>query len=221
MANAAPNANQPSGELSKRFVLWVDGAEGALVLLGEEITLGGFRPDPNRADVCLMANLARKHLTITRAQGRYELQTHQSITLKDHPFPTDPGERITLDQQSEWKMDQDVEIRFRLPTVLSQTAVLDFPGSARPITGQPPVTVDQVILMDQNCLIGPGNGQHIRLTNSEDGVILYRSKQQLFCKAKTPFSKNEEPLKTSVSLQPGDTITGRDFRFRLENLEAF
>ncbi len=116
-------------------------------------------------------------------------------------------------------MGDGVEIRFRLPTVLSLTAVLDFQGSHRPLVGQPPAMVDQVILMDQNCLIGPGNGQHIRLKNCEEGVILYHSKNQLWCKSKVPFSKNEELQGTTTPLQTGDIITGRDYRFRLEAVE--
>lgn len=219
MANVAPNANQPTAEPPKKFVLWVDGAGGALVLLGDEVTLGGLRQDLGHADVCLMSNLTRKHLTITRAQGRYQLEAHQPITFKNQPFPTDPNERIVLEDKVEWKMGEGVEIRFRLPTVLSLTAVLDFQSSHRPLVGQPPSMVDQVILMDQNCLIGPGNGQHVRLKNCEEGIILYQSKNQLWCKSKTAFAKNAEPLGTTASLQTGDIITGRDFRFRLEAVE--
>ena len=219
MANAAPNAIQPTAGPPKKFVLWVDGAGGALVLLGEAVTIGGLRHDPNHADVCLMSNLARKHLTILREHGSYQLEAHQQITFKNQPFPTDPNERIVLEDKAEWQMGDGVEIRFRLPTVLSLTAVLDFQSSHRPVAGQPPAMVDQVILMDQNCLIGPGNGQHIRLKNCEEGVILYHSKNQLWCKSKIPFSKNEETLRATTPLESGDIITGRDYRFRLEALE--
>jgi hypothetical protein len=219
MADVAPNASQPTAGPFQKFVLWVDGAGGALVLLGDEVTIGGFRHDANRSDVCLLSNLARKHLTITRENGSYEILTHQSITLANEAFATDPNERISLTDKTEWNMGDGVVIRFRQPTVLSLTAVLDFQSSHRPLVGQPPVAVDQVILMDQNCLIGPGNGQHIKLKNCEDGVILYQSKNQLWCKSKTPFSKNEEPPETTVSLQSGDIITGRDYRFRLEAMD--
>jgi len=218
MKDVAPNANQPAATLRKKFVLWVDGAGGALVLLGEVVTIGGLRHDPNHADVCLLANLPRKHLTILRAHGSYQLEAHHPVRFKNQPFPTDPDERIVLEDKTEWTME-GVQIRFRLPTVLSLTAVLDFQSSHRPLVGQPAAMVDQVILMDQNCLIGPGNGQHIKLKNCEDGVILYQSRQQLWCKSNTPFSKNDEAPKTSASLETGDTITGRDYRFRLEALD--
>lgn len=219
MTHVAPNANQHSAGPLKEFVLWVDGAGGALVLLGEEITLGGLRHDPGRSDVCLMSNLARKHLTITRSHGSYLLEAHEPVTFKTQPFAAVKGERVVLKDKAEWTIGEGVEIRFRLPTVLSLSAVLDFQSSHRPLVGHPPARVDHVILMEQNCLIGPGNGQHIRLKNCEEGVILYQSKQQLWCKSRTPFSKNEGPLATSTSLETGDIITGRDFRFRLEVLE--
>lgn len=186
---------------------------------GEKVTIGGLRHDPDRSDVCLMSNLARKHLTITRAHGSYLLQAHQPVAFKNQPFPTDPDERIVLLDKAEWTLGEGVEIRFRIPTVLSLSAVLDFQSSHRPLVGQPPTMVDHVILMDQNCLIGPGNGQHVRLKNCEEGVILYQSKNQLWCKSRSPFSKNEKPIGTTTSLEAGDTITGRDFRFRLEALE--
>lgn len=219
MADVAPNANQPAATTPNKFVLWVDGAGGALVFLGTEVTLGGIRHDKNAADVCLQSNLPRKHLTLIRRNGSYELRAHHPVRFKNQPFPTDPDEQISLEDNTQWRMGEGVEIRFRLPTVLSLTAVLDFQSSHRPVVGQPPVMVDQVILMDQNCLIGPGNGQHIRLKHCEDGVIIYQSKQQLWCKSKTPFAKNDAPLETTTSLETGDIITGRDYRFRLEALE--
>lgn len=219
MTDVAPNANQPAATIPKKFVLWVDGAGGALVLLGDEVTIGGLRQDANSSDVCLLSNLARKHLTLSRGHGSYQLEAHHPVRFKNQTFPTDPDERIVLEDKAQWRMGEGVEIRFRLPTVLSLTAVLDFQSSHRPIIGQPPLMVDQVILMDQNCLIGQGSGQHIRLKNCEEGVILYQSKQQLWCKSKASFSKNEEAPETTVALQTGDTITGRDFRFRLEALE--
>lgn len=190
-----------------------------MVLLGEEVTIGGVRQDGNRSEVCLLSNLARKHLTLSRVHGSYQLTAHHPVRFKNQPFPTDPDERILLEDKAQWTMGEGVEIRFRLPTVLSLTAVLDFQSSHRPVVGHPPLMVDQVILMDQNCLIGQGSGQHIRLKNCEEGVILYQSKQQLWCKSKTPFSKNDEAPETTASLQTGDIITGRDFRFRLEALE--
>jgi hypothetical protein len=218
MKDVAPNANQPAARPLKKFVLWVDGAGGALVLLGEDVTIGGVRYDANPSDVCVLSNLPRKHLTLTRVHGSYQLQAHHPVRFKHQPFPTDPDERIVLEDKTQWSMGEGVEIRFRLPTVLSLTAVLDFQSSHRPVVGQPPLMVDQVILMDQNCLIGPGNGQHIKLKNCEEGIILYQSRQQLWCKSKSPFSKNNEAPETTASLEPGDIITGRDYRFRLEAL---
>ncbi len=205
-------------KLAKQYVLWVDGAGVYLLCLGEEVSIGGMRNDANRAEVCLMANLSRKHLTVIRSNGSYRLKTHESISLKNQDDPTTREAQIAIEDGAKWKMGEGVEIRFRQPTVLSSTAVLDFPGPHHPIIGQPPVTIDRVILMDQNCLIGAGEDRHVRLPVCREDAILYRSKNQLWCKSKTPISKNDQPQEHTSILESGDIITGRDFRFRLETV---
>jgi hypothetical protein len=219
MADDVSLANQAKAELARQYVLWVDGTGAFLLCLGDEVTIGGLRNDQNHADVCLMSNLSRKHLTLARSNGRYQLTTHESIRLSRSDFPTDRGEQFTLEASSDWKLGEGVEIQFRQPTVLSLTAILRFQNSQRPLVGQPPAAVDQVILMDQNCLVGPGAGQHIEIKDSQEGVILYRSRNQLWCKSKSGFSRNGQPPDNASALESGDIIAGPDFRFRLEALE--
>jgi hypothetical protein len=213
------NPGESKNRLSAKYLLWMDGAGVFLLCLGDEVTVGGLRNDPDHADVCLMANLARKHLTLIRSNGSYHLKPHGPVSFKDSPFPTLGEEHISLESPAEWRMGDGVEIRFRQPTVLSLTAVLDFQSSHRPLAGQPPSAADQVILMDQNCLVGPGPGQHIGLRDAADGLILYRSKNQLWLKSKALFSKNDRDFGNSSVLQSGDTVTGQDFRFRIEAVE--
>jgi len=113
MTDVAPNANQLAVRPPKKFVLWVDGAGGALVLLGEEVTMGGVRQDANHSDVCLLSNLARKHLTLNRVHGSYQLQAHHPVRFQNQPFPTDPDERIVLEDKAQLIMGEGVEIRFQ------------------------------------------------------------------------------------------------------------
>lgn len=210
---AAPSAN---GQLASQYLLWVDGAGVFLLCLDNQITIGGLRDDAHRADLCLMANLSRKHATLKRSDGGYQIQSHGNVTQNNQPLSTEKP--VPIQPTTTWKMNRNVEIQIQQPTVLSLTAVLDFQGSHPPLVGQPPVTIDRVILMDQNCLIGPGGGQHIRLDDCEEGFILYRSKEQLWCKSKTPFSPNNEAKTNSHPMVTGDVIAGDNFRFRIESV---
>lgn len=201
--------------LADRYLLSVDGAGVFLLILADEVTLGGYRPDDPRADVCLMADLSRQHLTLSRSRDGYVLKPHGSATWEDgRELP--PDEPVPLGQSAGWSVGENIEIRFRQPTVLSLTAVLDFPSSHRPLAGPTGSAVDGVILMDQNCLIRPGSGQHVSLGDGRDGVILYRSKGRLWCKSKTDFRINDEVTTNNCALKSGDGIAGDDFRFRIE-----
>lgn len=212
---ASPSTTPPSnGQLASQYLVWVDGAGVFLLCLENQITIGGLRDDPHRANLCLMANLSRKHATLTRSHGGYQLQSHGNLTLDGKELT--PEKSVPLKPPTTWQMNGNVEIQIQQPTVLSLTAVLDFQGSHPPLVGQPPVTIDRVILMDQNCLIGPGGGQHIKLGDCQEGIILYRSKGRLWCKSKTPFAPNDSERTNSHPLTSGDVIAGDDFRFRIE-----
>ena len=206
-------SSSPSS-LESRYLLWVDGVGVFLLCLDSHITFGGIRQDSKQADVSFMTNLSRRHLTLSRSNGGYQFIPHDLVTFQNRQIPAE--ETTSLKKSATWEMGEDVKIQFRQPTVLSLTAVLDFPGVHRPLVGHPRTSVDRVVLMDQNCLIGAGKGQHIEVADCQHGMILYRSKNQLLCKSKGPIFKNSKPLNPSDSVQSSDIISGGDLRFRLE-----
>jgi len=214
MDPASLPAAKTENDLLDRYLLCVDGAGVFLVCLEEEVTIGGHRLDDDRADICLMADLARRHVSLHRSPSGYELTALGAVCLEGQFVPD--GATAALEETANWKMGELVEIQFRQPTVLSRTAVLDFPGSNRPIAGQPGTSVDRVILMDQNCLIGAGGGQHIQLEDCGEGVILYRRKGRLWCKSKNEFRVNDQVTTTTCALELGDVISGDDYRFRID-----
>ncbi len=222
MDNAAAtvnlHSNPPGDALARQYLLWVDGVGVFLLCLEEEVSIGGHRKDEDRADVCLMSNLARKHAVIRRAAGDYHIEARGELTLNDRPL-SEPGGTSALGPSAELVLGGDVPVRFRRPNGLSLTATLEFQSSYSPLAGQPPMMVDQVILMEQNCLIGPGADQHVRLDDCEEGVLLYRSKGRLWCKSRSSFAVNDKPVIHTSRLASGDVVAGRDFRFRLEALE--
>ncbi len=213
---AATDSHSSAGSLAGQYVLGVDGAGVFLLCLAKEVTLGGVRQDDNHADVCLLSNLNRQHAAFVRSHGNYHIKALGLVRRKNSLTALNPEEYVALKPAEEWILGDGVEVQIQQPTPLSLTTIVEFQSSHRPQIGQPPVTIDRVILMDQNCLIGPGGGQHIPLNDSQDGVILYRSKNQLWCKSKSPFQKNDEPAGLECPLQSGDVVTGKDFRFRIE-----
>ncbi len=211
-------SNSPGDTLARQYLLWVDGAGVFLLCLDDQVTIGGQRSDPNRADVCLMSNLSRKHVTFLRSEGSYQVQSHGPVRLGNVPLSLDAGKTFSLGHSAELVLGEEVPIRFQRPNVLSLTATLEFQSSYSPLAGKPPMMVDRVVLMDQNCLIGPGAGQHVRLDDCEEGVLLYQSKGRLWCKSRSSFSINEKPIVHAGRLSSGDVVAGPDFRFRLEAL---
>jgi hypothetical protein len=217
MEHAASQSTTATGlvqQLAEAYLLCVDGAGVFLLCLGDEVTFGGFRRrwEPGG---CLFDGRSFPKACHDRPVARRLFAFgSRPVTVNQRQLPID--EPTPLEQTADLALGESVEIRFSQPNVLSLTAVLDFPGAIRPQVGQPPATIDRVVLMDQNCLIGPGDGNHIRLDDCADGVILYRNKGRLWCKSKAEFRSNDQTTTTTCVLESGDVIAGNDYRFRIE-----
>ena len=190
-----------------RFTLWIDGVGAYLLCLGERVTIGGPEHDADSADVALLANLSRRHATLVRTQEGYLLDAHSAVRVASRPV----YERTRLNANYEIELGDCVRLRFRQPTVLSATAVLDFLSDHRPSR-----RIDGVILMDETCLLGPGGENHVQCPDWPESVVLFRRGGQFCCKSRADLFVDGTLIRDGTPITPGDVVTGPELRFRLE-----
>ena len=201
---------QPAVENVSRYKIWIDGVGAYLVCLGPRVSIGGPRYDSNAADVPLLANLSRRHATFVRGGEGYFLEAHGPVKVADRAVE----EAAPLSNNYTIELAGSVRLRFRLPSVLSATAVLDFVSDHRP-----PQSVDGVVLMDETCLLGPGRDNHIRCLDWSESVLLYRKEGRFCCKSQTPLLIDGMIVKDGAPMEPGDVVSGLDMRFRIEEVD--
>lgn len=197
--------------------LWIDGVGCWLVWPSACLTLGGpMEPGSTQsaADLCLMANLSRRHAVIERTGEAYRLQTVAGAvngrTAGGETFLRD-GDLVTL--------GQNVHLLFRQPSVLSASATLTPQTSSWPrmFSGrQTPGSVDGVVLMEEVCLMGPGQDVHIHCPDWDEQVILHRRDGQLWCRTTALAQKDSRIVNEPAALTDGALVSGEGWRFRAE-----
>ena len=198
---------------SQRFLLWIDGVGGYLLCLGERITIGGPADPEQQSDLTLLANLSRKHATISRAGEGYVFEPHGSASLGRRAV----SETTPLADGYTIRLGGNVELRFRLPSVLSNAAALEFLSDHRPV-----YSVDGVIMMEETCLIGPGRDQHIVCPQWSESIVLFRrdrgsDRGEFWCKSRTPLAIDGKAASDGGPIEPGAVVSsGAEVRFRLE-----
>lgn len=204
LTGADPNEDR------SRYMLWIDGVGGYLVCLGSRVTIGGPADDKD-CDVSLLANLSRCHATIVRSGEGYLLQAHAPCSVGGRPV----HESALLHHGYEIELGTGVRLKFCLPTVLSATATLQFVSNHRPAQ-----SVDGIVLMEDNCLLGPGHETHIRCRRWQDTVVLFRRDGQFWCKSRMDLFVNSRLIKGESAVGTQEVVTGPDFRFRIEPITS-
>lgn len=192
----------------EKFVVWIDRVGVFLVCLGDSVSIGGPAADKT-ADVSLLANLSRRHATLERSGERYVLHAHAPVFVAGRPV----HERADLCDGHDLQLGGNVRLRFRLPTVMSGSARLEFLSDHRPA-----FATDGVILMDDTCLLGPTAENHIRCPDWTQSLLLYRRDGGLYCKARDDLFINERHAPGGGQLTPGTVVTGTNIRFRIETI---
>ena len=78
------------------------------------------------------------------------------------------------------ELGSGVRLRFRVPSVLSATAVIDFLSDHRPNR-----SIDGVILMDQTCLLGPTADNHVVCPDWNETVLFFRKPEGFWGKTQS------------------------------------
>lgn len=186
--------------------LWIDGVGCWLAWWQPKVTIGG--PSTSQpADIALLSDLQSLHAEIERSGEEYIVHPHGPTSIGNKSITT-PSPLMDGD---ELQLGRDVRLRFRSPSSLSTSAVLEFVSDHRPSQ-----RTDGVVLMDQTCLIGPGSDQHIRSRGAEDSVVLFRRDDALWVRARLPLQINGKKHEGPIQLNDGDVVRDESLSFRLE-----
>jgi hypothetical protein len=159
----------------------------------------------------LLAGLSRRHATIIRAADGYFLEAHAPARVAGR----DVCDRAFLNDGYDIELGASVRLRFRLPTALSASARLEFQSDHRPAH-----SVDSVILMDDTCLLGPGDENHVPCPDWPGTVLIVRKQQEMWCKSRLDVFVGERRAKDGLPIHSGDIVTGPDLRFRWEAVDS-
>jgi FHA domain len=189
-----------------RFLLWVDSVGGYLVCTGNEVVLG--QPVPgSQIDVPIRGDLSRRHAVVRRDGEGYLLEPVREAAINgkalERPALLRDGDQITL--------GDSVQLRFRRPHPLSQTARLEFLSYHRT---QP--ATDGVLLLAESCVLGPGTASHIICPDWPHDVVLFRQNDSLGCRSPKPVKINDVEYRGRGQLAERSRVAGEGFSFSVE-----
>jgi hypothetical protein len=193
-------------ESPNRALLWVDAVGGFLVCLDDQIVLG--QPTQSNAiAVPILADLSRRHAIIRREAGAYVLEPLQVVRIDGReitgPTVLSDGQRIQL--------GDSVRLRFTKPHALSATARLDFESHHKT---QP--SADAVLLMADSCVMGANTHCHIRSSDAQHDVVLFRTTGGLQCRSAGELVVDGETRSGPIDVLSGERVEGESFSFTWE-----
>jgi hypothetical protein len=191
---------------SMRFMLWVDAVGGYLVSTADEVVIG--QPAPGEEiDIPIRGDLSRRHAVIHRDGEGYLLEPVREVQIngrrQERTTSLHDGDLLTL--------GDSVQIRFRRPHPLSQTARLEFLSYHRT---QP--ATDGVLLMAESCILGPKAASHIVCPDWPHDVVLYRQGQGIGCRSPKAFRIDGVEQQGRGELGERSQVAGQDFSFSVE-----
>jgi hypothetical protein len=193
--------------VADQFLIWIDGVGAYRLFTSERVTFGGPTRDKEPADLVLLANLSRLHAAFVRSGEGYLLEAHGACKVSDRPVEG----RTHLNTNYKVELGTGVRLRFRVPSVLSSTAVIDFLSDHRPTR-----SIDGVILMGETCLLGPGSENHVCCPEWNETVLVYRQGDGFWCKSRSRIAIDGKWTEGGGPLPPGSYVTGNDMGFRTE-----
>jgi hypothetical protein len=194
----------------KKYMLWIDGVGAWQLCVGESFVVGAPSFEKKSADIALLANISRMHASVEHSGEEWRLIAHQPTTVSGRTVKQD----TVLCSGDEIQLDERVRLGFRIPSILSASAIIDFESDHRPSH-----SVDGVILLADHCLLGPRRDHHICCTHWPDVVVLYSIDGKLRCRSKAALSINGQIAGDSFDLKHGCVVTGEELRFRVEQME--
>src|SRR5205823_4572175 len=121
-------------------------------------------------DIPLFADVSRVHAAVIRdSEGGYVLEATRPLMVNGKAV-----ERTLLHNSDRITMGTSCQLQFRQPVPVSASARLDLVSGHRL-----PLTVDGVLLMADNLVLGPGPQAHVLVPDLKKAVVLVRHRDGL------------------------------------------
>ncbi len=211
MADSAERRELKWSMPTDRYMLWIDGVGAWQLCVGSLFLIGGPTLEDKSADICLMANLSRRHASLLRNGEDWFIHPHNSTVVSGRAV-TGPALMRTGDQIC---LAERVRLGFRIPSVLAGSALIDFESHHRPAH-----SVNGIILMTDSILLGPRKDHHVCCPDWPELVVIYHQDGVLRCRSKASLTVNGTRVRDSAVLSDGAIVSGNDFLFRIEKLKA-
>jgi FHA domain len=195
----------------KRYILWIDGVGSWHVCVGDTIAIGGPALNHAESDISLLANISRRHATLQRHGEDWFIHANHPTVVSGRTV----HEQTFLRTGDEIRLGDRVRLGFRIPSPLATTAVVDFESDHRPAQ-----SVNGIILMTDNCLLGPRRDYHIFCPDWPELLVLFNRDDRLCCRSNIPMKLNQTPVRDVAELEHGSVVSGEEFRFRVECLDG-
>ena len=209
-----------------RWLLWVDGVGGYMLLPGDDWTIGGPSGSED-SEICIQGDLSRREACIRRQGSDYILQPLGTVLLGgrrlSRPAELRDGDLITLGSGAVDSgatrplrpMDgnplRGARLEFSRPHPLSASARLrlDSRHKTRP-------RADGIILLADTCVLGPARGSHIVTPEAECEVILVQRGDQWYCRSAGGTEIDGETRQGRVAIPIGTRVESGGLAFTLE-----
>lgn len=202
-----PKENRPAVD---RYMLWIDGVGAWQLCVGQTFIIGAPSMEGRSADIALLANVRRNHAELSRSGESWQLVAHDVTCVSGKEV----ADKTFLRSGDEIRLAERVRLGFRIPSVLSTSAVIDFESDHRPSH-----SVDGIILLADHCLLGPRTDHHIHCGGWPDVVVLYCQDHELRCRSKTPLTVDGRLITDSATLKHGSVVQADELRFRVERMD--
>jgi hypothetical protein len=173
--------------------------------LGTRVTLGQAGPDAF-VDVPLIADVSRMHAALSRDSEGYLLEAMRSVEVNGTP-----AERTLLRSGDRITLGRTCQIVFHQPVAVSASARLEITSGHRL-----PLAIDQVFLMADTLVIGPGPQSHVVIPDLEKPVILFRQKDGLGVRHAGRLWIDGQQMQDRGTLGPESKVSGDFFAFAVE-----
>jgi hypothetical protein len=198
-----------SSNRHSRSLLWVDAVGGFLVCTADQMVIG--QPAPGgEVDIPIRGDLSRRHAVMHRDGEGYLVEPVRSVAVNGKPIT-----RVTtLHDGNLVKLGDSVELRFRRPHPLSQTARLEYVSFHRT---QP--ATDGIVLLADSCILGPSAACHIVCPRWTHEVVVYRLGDKFACRSASGLKIDGIEHKQRGPLAERSQAAGADWSFSIEPAE--
>jgi len=193
-------------------IIWVDAVGGFLVVASDTIRIGQALAG-NDIELPIVGDISRQHAVIQRSGEDYLLTPHSRTSVAGRVV----GGLTRLSDGDEIEMNNTVQLRFRKPHPLSNSARLDFLSHHKT---SPPV--DGVLLVGENVLLGPDPNCHVVCRNWQHTLALQTQVTEeshgFRFQTAEAVQVNESAATNSGCIKWGERLTGENFALVMERL---